>query len=167
MSGFVSSGISPDHEVDQSKAVSEVGPLRPPLPSSDAASAVMRGNRRRDTTPEISVRSALYQRGYRYRVDYPIKLKDGIVRPDIVFTRRRLAVFIDGCFWHACPEHGNRPKTNKDYWNEKLRRNLKRDGRNNTLLETGGWHVLRIWEHLAAEDAVAVIESRLEQLSPP
>jgi DNA mismatch endonuclease (patch repair protein) len=88
----------------------------------------MRANRRRDTTPELALRSALHRTGARYRVDYPVRLPNSRpIRPDIVFTARRVAVFVDGCFWHGCPIHGTTPATNRDYWQSKLTTNRERD----------------------------------------
>lgn len=121
----------------------------------------MRANRRRDTVPELRVRSALHRRGWRFRVDLPVRTSDRSVRPDIVFTRRRVAVFVDGCFWHACPEHGKIPVANASYWEPKLRANAERDRANTRLLEESGWSVVRVWEHDHADDAVAAIESAL------
>lgn len=78
-------------------------------------------------------------------------------RADIVFTRQRLVVFIDGCFWHGCPEHATLPVTNTDYWQPKLARNMERDRETTAMAEAEGWRVLRIWEHTPPEDAVAAI----------
>lgn len=75
----------------------------------------MRGNRRRDTAPELRLRSALHARGWRFRVDLPIAVDGGRARPDLVFTRWRVAVFVDGCFWHSCPVHGRPPLSNSGY----------------------------------------------------
>lgn len=107
----------------------------------------------RDTRPEILLRKALWRRGLRYRVNKRI---EGI-RPDVVFIGSRLAVFADGCFWHACPLHGTQPVTNQEYWRKKLRRNVERDAENNRALQEAGWRVLRLWEHeiLADPDAAA------------
>lgn len=120
----------------------------PPTPSSAAARTVMRGNRRKDSTPELALRSALHSIGLRFRVDYPIRVA-GLrpVRPDVVFTRRHLAVFVDGCFWHGCPAHGRRPSTNSRYWNAKIELNQDRDRRQTEALTDDGWTVVRIWEH--------------------
>lgn len=105
----------------------------------------MQANKRRDTSPEIAVRRLLHSAGHRYRVDFaPI---GGRRRADIVFTRKRIAVFIDGCFWHGCPAHGNRPKANANYWGPKLDRNIERDRETNETLRAAGWTVLRFWEH--------------------
>jgi DNA mismatch endonuclease (patch repair protein) len=126
----------------------------------------MRGNRRRDTKPEKALRVALFSLGLRYRVDHPIRLSEQsrAIRPDIVFTRARLAVFVDGCFWHGCPDHGNRPRRNSRYWDAKLARNRDRDQRYDDLLESGGWKVIRFWEHEnpqeAAQTVLLVLTSR-------
>lgn len=114
----------------------------------------MQGNRGRDTRPEIAVRQLLHARGFRYRVDH--RLEPGLrTRADIAFTRRRIAVFIDGCFWHGCPIHRTAPKRNADYWTPKLTRNIERDLETNSALEALRWSVLRFWEH---EDPFAVVD---------
>jgi len=107
----------------------------------------MQGNRSRDTKPELAVRRLLHAAGLRYRVDVRPE-RDIARRADIVFTRRRIAVFIDGCFWHGCPQHGRVPtKANVDYWSAKIARNVERDKTTNHQLEAMGWIVLRFWEH--------------------
>ena len=83
------------------------------------------------------------------------------MRPDIVFTRQRVAVFIDGCFWHRCPEHGNSPRANTAYWEAKLERNVARDERVDRALQAAGWTVLRLWEHLKPEEAIGRIVAAL------
>jgi len=118
----------------------------------------MRANCRTDTAPEVALRSALQRRGLRFRKDLPLKLSGGRVRPDIVFTRAKVAVFVDGCFWHRCPEHGQAPKANSAYWDSKLSGNVERDRRQDTLLEQNGWRVLRFFEHVLPERAAAIIE---------
>jgi DNA mismatch endonuclease, patch repair protein len=131
---------------------------RYPLPISPGRSANMKANRRSDTKPEMALRRALHARGYRYRKDHRLDLSDGRrVRPDIVFTARRVAVFVDGCFWHACPEHGSKPKNNEWYWSPKLQRNVDRDRANDVALAEGGWQVVRLWEHVPIEEAVAAV----------
>lgn len=132
-----------------------------PAPSSSAVSAVMRGNRKRDTRPELALRSALHREGLRFRCAREIRAGDVRVRPDIVFVSRRVAVFIDGCFWHRCADHGVAPRTNSAYWREKLDRNVARDLRVNAALLAADWNVLRIWEHDAVEDAVARVRRAL------
>ena len=97
----------------------------------------MSGNRARDTGPELRVRRALHRRGWRYRAHHAIA--KARVRPDIVFTRRKVAAFIDGSCWHGCPEHGNLPDTNPGYWSAMLRRNMERDAMNTATLQSLGW----------------------------
>lgn len=122
----------------------------------------MQGNRRRDTGPERRLRSALHARGFRFRIDHPIELGGRRVRPDIVFTRQRVAVFVDGCFWHACPQHGTQPRTHAPYWSQKLARNVARDRRVDADLESSGWRVVRVWEHEAPEAAAAIVVAALD-----
>jgi DNA mismatch endonuclease (patch repair protein) len=117
----------------------------------------MRANRRRDTRPEVAVRSHLHRAGLRFFVDRPIRLADRVVRPDITFPRVRVAVFIDGCFWHACPEHGTHPRRNGEYWSSKLRRNVERDRLVNVGLAQAGWASVRHWEHESPEEVVAAV----------
>jgi DNA mismatch endonuclease, patch repair protein len=129
-----------------------------PHPSSPGRSANMRANRRTDTKPEMALRRALHKLGYRYRKDYRLDLTGGRrVRPDIAFTARRVAVFVDGCFWHACPQHGRNPAVNVNYWTPKLRRNVERDRAADETLAAAGWQVVRVWEHESLEDAVASV----------
>lgn len=111
----------------------------------------MAGNRKKDTGPERALRSALHGRGLRYRLHARL---DGVAcQVDIVFSRVRVAVFVDGCFWHRCPEHGVRPRTNAHYWDAKIARNVERDDRNNQELEVAGWTVVRVWEHEPPDEA--------------
>jgi len=129
-----------------------------PHPSSPGRSANMRANRRTDTKPELALRRALHKRGYRFRKDYRLDLDGGRrVRPDIAFTARRVAVFVDGCFWHACPEHGSKPRANDWYWTPKLARNVERDRVADETLASAGWQVVRIWEHDSLEQALAAV----------
>lgn len=106
----------------------------------------MRQQGERDTLPEMTVRRALHAAGMRYRVGYPVvgRRRRSI---DIAFPRQRVAVFIDGCFWHHCPAHATQPATNADWWQAKLRRNAERDADTNGALEQAGWAVIRLWEH--------------------
>src|SRR5262249_54027633 len=118
----------------------------------------MRAIRRTNTKPEIALRSALHRRGYRFRKDLRLDLNEGArVRPDIAFTARRVAVFVDGCFWHACPEHGRDPTVNQWYWAPKLRRNVERDRAADTALAAAGWQGVRIGAHMAVTDGVAAV----------
>jgi len=121
----------------------------------------MRANRRRDTGPEKAFRSELHQRGFRFRVDFPIPVSGRSPRADIAFTRKRVAVFIDGCFWHGCPEHSQRPKTNSGYWGPKIARNIERDREQTVRAETAGWRVIRIWEHEGLDEAIARVEAAI------
>jgi DNA mismatch endonuclease (patch repair protein) len=134
--------------------------MRSAPPSSPHATATMRANRRRDTGPELQIRSLLHRAGLRFRVDRRISVGGVACRPDIVFTRARVAVFVDGCFWHGCPQHGELPRANRAFWEEKLRRNAERDRRQDAALSAAGWRVVRVWEH---EDAAAVAR-RIERL---
>lgn len=106
----------------------------------------MRANRGRDTGPELAVRRALHSMGLRYRVNHPLPINRRR-RADIAFTRAKVAIFIDGCFWHGCPEHGTTPRTNTHFWSEKIARNRARDAETMGLLADAGWHALRFWEH--------------------
>jgi DNA mismatch endonuclease, patch repair protein len=129
-----------------------------PYPSSEGRSANMRANRRTDTKPELALRHALHRLGYRYRKDFRLDLDSGRrVRPDIVFTARKVAVFVDGCFWHACPEHGSKPKANEWYWSPKLVKNVERDRMNDAALILAGWTVVRLWEHVPVDEAIATV----------
>lgn len=110
--------------------------------------AIMRANRRRDTAPELALRKELHRLGLRFRVDYPIRpTGERLIRPDIVFPARRIAVYVDGCFWHGCPIHGTRSATNRGYWDEKIKTNKVRDARITAALKADGWAVFRVWEH--------------------
>jgi len=129
---------------------------------SDAKRRAMRGQLARDTKPEMALRQELHRRGLRYRVH---------VRPvpelrrtaDIVFTRAHIAVFVQGCFWHRCPEHATSPKANALWWQEKLQRNVDRDEDTAERLAASGWCVIIVWEHedpAAAADRIAVALGR-------
>jgi DNA mismatch endonuclease (patch repair protein) len=125
----------------------------------------MRGNRRRDTQTELRIRRELHARGLRYRVDHPVRLPGfRLIRPDLAFTRPRLAIFVDGCFWHGCLDHGGLPQRNAEYWRMKISNNAERDRRQTDALRSGGWIVMRFWEHetpQAVADAVQNEYSRL------
>jgi DNA mismatch endonuclease (patch repair protein) len=112
----------------------------------------MQRTRRRNTTPELAVRRLLHAHGFRYRVDRA-PLPGLRRRADIVFPRERVAVFVDGCFWHSCPIHATRPKANSAWWAAKLAANAERDRDTDRRLEEAGWIVVRAWEH---EDAAEV-----------
>lgn len=126
--------------------------------STEGTRRSMKSNRRRDTKPELAIRTLLHAAGLRYRVDYaPI---GGRRRADIVFTRARIAVFVDGCFWHGCPLHATLPKRNSNYWVPKLQRNIDRDRETGDQLRSAGWTVIRCWEH----EAPAVVAYRVARL---
>lgn len=132
----------------------------PALETSDRMKRV----RARDTKAEMAVRRILFSRGLRYFVDRRPS-QELRTRADIVFPRPRLAVFIDGCFWHRCNDHGTVPKTNSDWWLEKLNTNVRRDRDADASLTEAGWTVQRFWEH---EDPTLVadrIESSLRTAS--
>ena len=114
--------------------------------SDEATRRKMVGNRSRDTKPELLVRSLVHGRGLRYRVaQRPLP---GLRRTaDLVFRPTRVAVFVDGCYWHGCPQHYKEPKTNTDYWRAKIAGNGQRDRQTDELLFEAGWLVLRFWEH--------------------
>ena len=127
------------------------GPVPSPLAShpgnaDPAAAARLAKARRADTAPEVALRRILHAHGLRYRVGYPVP---GAPRRsiDIAFTRARLAIFIDGCYWHGCPQHSTAPKNNAGWWQDKFAANAARDADTNRLLVEKGWTVMRVWEH--------------------
>ncbi len=122
----------------------------------------MLANTRRDTKPELALRSELHRRGLRFRKDFRLDLGPVKPRPDIVFTRAKVAVFVDGCFWHSCPEHrGKTPKTNADYWAPKLAQNVERDRKYDGALRDAGWTVVRVWEHVSVPEAADLVVAAL------
>lgn len=131
-----------------------------PVPSSVGVSGRMSRQRRRDTKPEVAIRKLLHAWGLRFRVTWPIP---GMSRrtADIAFTRARVAVFVDGCFWHVCPQHRTSPASNADWWAEKLAKNQARDLATNEHLNDIGWRVVRIWEHEDPIDAAERIRSEV------
>lgn len=148
--------VSPNHAaLDPREAAWTAG--RYPRPLNEGRSNNMRANRRTDTKPEVALRSALHRLGKRFRKDHRVDAAGVRVKPDVVFTRARVAVFVDGCFWHACPEHGRKPAVNDWYWSPKLAGNKQRDERVNAALTAAGWRVIRIWEHVPIDEAVADI----------
>lgn len=123
---------------------------------------IMQGNRRRDTSPELAVRRLLHARGLRFRVDYGLPF-DRRRKADVAFTRQRVAVFVDGCFWHGCPEHYRAPATNAGYWSAKVAGNEARDRDTEARLQALGWLVLRFWEHEPAEQVAAAVAAAVEE----
>jgi DNA mismatch endonuclease (patch repair protein) len=109
----------------------------------------------------MALRSRLHRRGLRFRVHY--SLPELRRKADIAFPRKRIAVFVDGCFWHGCPEHGTWPKQNAEWWREKIEANQRRDAETNRRLAELGWCVIRVWEHERPESAARVIESEIRR----
>lgn len=129
------------------------------VPSSPAISERMSRIRNTGTGAEMAIRRELHRRGLRYRVN--LRLPElGRTRPDIAFTRQRVAIFVDGCFWHRCPEHASFPRTNAEWWEAKLNHNVARDNEANSRLARLGWTVVRVWEH----ESPAGIASRIQAL---
>ena len=127
-----------------------------PPASSNSAKRRMQAARRRDTAPEVRLRSILHSMGLRYRVDRsPIENLQR--RADIVFGTARVAVFVDGCFWHGCPLHGTWPKENANFWRDKIETNRRRDADTERHLTEKGWMVIRIWEHDDPQAAACTI----------
>jgi DNA mismatch endonuclease (patch repair protein) len=122
----------------------------------------MQSNKSRDTKPELALRRAVHALGLRYRVS---------TRPlprvrrtaDLVFTKAKVAVFMDGCFWHGCPEHHTKSATNAAYWADKVQRNRERDAETDRLLREAGWTVIRVWEHEDPAEAAARIAQAFHQ----
>ena len=128
-----------------------------PKPSSKAALNRMKAAKPRDTAPEKALRLKLHKNGLRYRIDVrPIKSLNR--RADIVFRSAKVAVFVDGCFWHGCPKHGTHAKANAEFWENKIKRNQERDAETNQLLKKAGWKVIRVWEHESPEKASVKIQ---------
>lgn len=136
------------------------------VPSSPSVSARMSRQSSRDTAPEVAVRRILHAAGLRYRVNVPVP---GMPRRtiDIAFTKARIAIFLDGCFWHGCPQHATHPKANAAWWRAKLDKNMARDRETSEHLREQGWTVLRFWEHEAPDAiALAVREARAAANAP-
>ena len=133
-----------------------------PIAKDAKTSLRMQKYARADTKPELMLRKALHRRGLRFRKNIApvVGLR---CKPDVVFTRLRVAVFVDGCFWHGCPQHETMPKNNAEWWSNKLTRNSERDRRIDAELEANGWAVLRIWEHQSTQSAcdhvIALVET--------
>ena len=138
-----------------------------PPASSPGVRDRMRATPRRDTAPELALRSELHRRGMRFRVDHPPLPDLRRRRADVVFTRVRLAVFVDGCFWHRCPLHGTQPAANADWWRQKLDATVSRDRDTDIRLGAAGWLVVRVWEHESPEAAADRIEAVLCERRQP
>lgn len=134
-------------------------------PSSPHATATMRANRGRDTGPEVMLRSALHARGLRFRKSIRMDLGERRrVRPDIVFPGLRLAVFVDGCFWHGCRDHRSLPNSNASFWREKIEGTARRDTQQVNWLQEAGWAVVRVWEHDVPDPAARCISDLIDDL---
>ena len=133
-----------------------MGTIGTPPPSSDEIKRRMQRQRRRDTGAELKLRSALHRAGLRYRVDY--QLPGLRRRADVAFPSRRIAVFVDGCFWHGCPDHGTWPRQNAEWWRQKLEANRSRDRDTDRRLAELDWTVIRVWEHEPIPAAAARIQ---------
>lgn len=131
-----------------------------PSPTSTGVTAAMKGNRKTDTRPELALRSALHRMGLRFRKN--ARVESAGVRADIIFRGACVAVFVDGCFWHQCTEHGTSPRSNASYWRPKLERNVARDRQNDAALERLGWRVIRVWEHEDPSAAAVRIAAAVE-----
>jgi DNA mismatch endonuclease (patch repair protein) len=145
-------------------AAASVTAVRRPAASSRAALHRMQSTRQRDTPAEMTLRKLLHARGLRFLVDRPI-VPGTRRRADIVFVRARVAVFVDGCFWHSCPRHGTLPKANADWWISKLNANRLRDADTTARLHRANWRVVRVWEHQAgprvADRIARIVRDRL------
>ena len=132
--------------------------------TSTKTSARMRATKGRNNTKELAIRSALHAAGYRFRVCLPVP---GVPRRsiDIAFVGIKLAIFLDGCFWHACPVHGTMPKTDTEWWAAKLKRNRERDNDTDRVLIQAGWHPARFWEHTDDREIVHRVTSLVRALS--
>ena len=128
-----------------------------PTPSSASVSRRMARTLQRDTPPEQALRKAIHKRGLRYRVHALVPGVDR-ARPDILFPTEKVAVYVDGCFWHSCPEHATQPSNNADWWRAKLNANQARDQRHTSALQACGWTVLRFWEHEDPTECAVVVE---------
>ena len=148
----------PSFKAEQLGNEANYAPSRESWASSPAVRSVMQANKGRDTKPEIAVRSAAHALGLRYRVG--IRPEPSIRRTaDIVFPKARVAVFIDGCFWHGCPQHYRPTKRNTEFWTTKIAANVARDHDTDNRLIECGWRVLRIWEHEEPISAATKIRS--------
>lgn len=125
--------------------------------TTPATRKAMQGNRSRDTKPELLLRSILHRRGMRYRIAAR-PLPDIRHTADLVFRRAKVAVFVDGCFWHGCADHYRRPGSNTDYWDAKVQRNVERDREVDRLLAAAGWTVVRAWEHEDPDEVADRVE---------
>ena len=156
----MSSADNPGRGGIQDESAAQLGSTR--QPPSESKRRAMQSQRERNTAPELALRRELHRRGLRYFVHRrPVR---GLRREaDIVFVRAKLAVFVDGCFWHGCPDHGTHPKNNAGWWQAKLNKNRQRDADTGERFRGGGWEVLRLWEHEAVDEAADRVEAAVRQ----
>ena len=128
--------------------------------SKEKRSEIMSKIRSKNTQPEVLLRKELWKKGYRYRIHFKLPGK-----PDIVFIRKRIVIFIDGCFWHRCPRCYKAPKSNTSYWEAKISKNIERDKLINATLTKKGWHVIRIWEHQIKETLEDVVNFMIDEIN--
>jgi len=130
----------------------------------------MRVQKVRDTGIEVALRRELFRRGLRFRLQSPT-VPGTRRRADLEFRTARVAVFVDGCFWHSCPEHRTAPRANAEWWSRKLQDNCDRDADSTRRLAEAGWSVIRIWEHEPADSAAdrvsELVRSRTAQVAGP
>lgn len=127
--------------------------------TKEKRSKVMSKIKSKNTKPELKLRKALWAKGYRYRIHTKLHGK-----PDITFPSRKIAIFIDGCFWHKCPKCYKKPKSNQKYWIPKIERNVERDKENIRNLKKLGWKTIRIWEHDIKKNIELVIKKINQQI---
>ena len=149
---------------DTPTATTPTGPPRPQSPADPAVRERLRQQRREGTHPEMALRGELHRRGRRFRVQYPVP---GLPRRriDVAFTRLRLAVFVDGCFWHGCPDHFVPPISNREWWLAKIEVNRSRDRDTDEHLRAAGWEPLRIWEHVPPGLMADLVEQTVNRIT--
>ena len=130
--------------------------------SPDVRSKIMSKIKGKDTKPEMLIRKELFGKGYRYSLRR--RFKELNFRPDLVMVSRRTCIFVDGCFWHGCPQCYKRPKTNRRFWKNKIKRNVERDKEQNEFLLEHGWKVIRVWEHDVMKDFNDTIEKIIDKI---
>jgi len=135
--------------------------------SSGNPSAWGVANSSKDSAVERAVRSSVHRAGYRFRKHVELRLATRRIRVDLLFRSARVAVFVDGCFWHSCPDHGGRPQSDEGYWPQKLRRNVERDRAVDAALQAAGWRVVRLWEHLGPVQSARFIGAVVREGSRP
>jgi len=141
------------------RSASGTMPRRPSKPSA-VTTQRMRNQAQRDTAPEMALRRELHRRGLRYRI-HRRPVPNIRREADVVFPRQQVAVLVDGCWWHQCPQHATLPKSNVAWWKAKLDRNVARDRETDRLLTDAGWQVVRIWEHEIPEAAADKVQAAL------